>query len=268
MGDLTILLTGATDGIGREAVKQLLGAGHRVVAHGRNEARLAELAREAGSALRPVRADFASLAEVRELVRELEQSGDTPDVLVNNAGVFMNEEVRTEDGFELTRQVGYLAPYLFTLSLLAGPAGKNLRRIVNVASDVHRHGAIDATDPGGRETPFDRLGSYASAKLGNVLFSAELARRLSSRGVDVTALHPGVVSTKLLTEGYGARGSTPVGDAGAAIVHLATSPELSQVTGAYFDLTRREPVGGAATDQALAQALYESTARLLDVAPI
>lgn len=267
-----ILVTGATDGIGRETALTLARRGARVIAHGRSPEKVAALRRElaavaGGEPPAPLVADFASLAAVRAMAAEL-ASREPIDVLLNNAGLFARTRQRSVDGFELTFAVNHLAPFVLTHAIVQGPAGARLRRVVFVASEAHRRGQIRLDDPqllrGGYEDYF----TYATSKLANVLTAVELARRLRPRGVAVNALHPGVVSTKLLTAGVGVEGPETLAQGAATSVLLALGPVGEQVAGRYFEHEREATTSAAGQDAALARELYELSARMAEVAPL
>ncbi len=265
----TILVTGATDGIGRETARELVRRGATVIVHGRSrekaEAVRAELeAIKRGSTLAPALGDFASLASVRALGEELASRAERIDVLLNNAGVYMNEVVETEDGFEATFAVNHLAPFVLTHALLSKLRDGKAARIVNVSSVAHARGELDMKALGTAEG-FDPYRAYAASKLANVLFTAELAERLGPGPVTVNALHPGVVSTKLLTEGFKTRGKDSVAEGAATSVLLALAPELEGVTGKYFAYEKETQPSATARDADLARTLYEKSCALAGV---
>lgn len=264
-----ILITGATDGIGKQTAIELARRGARVLAHGRSEERLAAVraavTEAGGEALDPIRADLASLADVRAMAAEIDRRGVSLDVLVNNAGVYMRSYEVSPDGFEMTMAVNHFAPFLLTHLLLASAAGRDLKRIVNVSSVAHSRGRIDLDDLRGTGGAFNEYGSYAASKLANVLFTVELGRRLAPRGITVNALHPGVVSTKLLTEGFQMRGPDSVEQGAATSVMLAIAPEVEKVSGKYFSNRKEAPMNAAARDAALTKRFYEESAKLVGV---
>lgn len=268
-----VLVTGASDGIGRETARELTRRGAQVIAHGRSEAKLAavhaELASLAGApGPAPLAGDLASLASVRAMAAELERRGDRPQVLLLNAGVFERTLQRTDDGFERTFAINHLAHFLLTHLVLQGAASARLERIVVVSSMAHQRGAIRLDDPQRLKRPYDAYGTYAASKLANVLFTVELARRLAGRGITVNALHPGVVSTKLLTEGFGMQGGESLAEGAATSVMLALGPIGAQVTGRYFSHQREAPINPAANDRELARRFYALSAELVGVAPL
>ena len=271
--DAVVLVTGSTDGIGKETALELARLGARVIVHGRNEARVAQAYEEVCSASdspppRPVVADFASLSQVRELAKELEARGDAIDVLVNNAGVYMKRRELSVDGIELTLAVNHFAHVLLTHLLLSGEVGKSIGRIINLSSIAHTRATVDLNDIENIRTPFDDYQSYSTSKFANVLFTVELAHRLQRRGVLVNAVHPGVVSTKLLTTGFEMRGPDSLGKGARTSVLLAISPEYGHVSGSYFVEGREGRMNRGAADAELLRTYYELSTARVGVSPL
>lgn len=267
-----VLVTGATDGIGRETALELARRGARVIVHGRSaekvEATLGALrAVRPEAAHAPLVADLSRLAAVRAAPADLDRRGLSVDVLLNNAGVYMNERAVSADGFELTFAVNHLAPFALTHALLRAESGRRLHRIVNVSSMAHVRGTIDLDDLFFEKRRFDPYGAYAASKLANVLFTIELARRLPA-GVTTNALHPGVVSTKLLTEGFGVNGSDSLADGARTSVRLALDPSLERATGGYYRNEKPSEMNPVAKDAVLGRRFYERSAELSGVAPL
>lgn len=241
-----VLVTGATDGIGLETARELHRQGARVIVHGRRADRVEAVARELGA--EGVVFDLASFEAIRRGAAELARRFPRIDVLVNNAGVYANRFSRTEDGHETTWQVNHLAPFLLTRLLLGGPLSSAGVRIVNVSSVAHTRGRIHFDDPE-LTVGFSAYESYAQSKLANVLFTRALARRHPSERLATNALHPGVVGTKLLREGFGMDGSESLGEGAATSVYLSLSPGVNGVTGRYFVRSREvEPAVQALSD--------------------
>ncbi|NNL66305.1 MAG: SDR family oxidoreductase [Myxococcales bacterium] len=268
------VVTGATSGIGRATAVALAGAGARVAIVCRDPLRgeetVAEIHERTGSdAVELFQADFASQAAIRQLGRELLTRCPRIDVLVNNAGVVDWSRRETVDGIEQTWAVNHLAFFLLTNLLLERIRESAPARIVNVASDAHRF--VSRFDPDvSEEGRFRWWQVYGRSKLANVLFTRELSRRLAGSGVTVNAVHPGAVSTRLgqqngwwakpLTAALGIFFKTPEQGA-ASSVHLATAPELAEVSGRYFADCREKDVSALARDDALAARLWTASER-------
>jgi NAD(P)-dependent dehydrogenase (short-subunit alcohol dehydrogenase family) len=258
-----VLVTGATDGIGRETAEVLVRRGARVIVHGRHPLKVAKVAQALGA--EGVVFDFASLDAIRVGARELAARFPRIDVLINNAGLFMNERVLTRDGFETTWQVNHLAPHLLTRLLLDGPLRGPGARVVNVASIAHTRGQIHFDDLG-LAHGYGPYTAYAQSKLANVLFTRALARRHPPAELTVNALHPGVVGTKLLREGFNMEGKESLAEGAATSVHLALAPELANVTGRYFMACREVEPAPQAQSDADAERLWALTERMVGLA--
>jgi len=251
-----VLVTGSSDGIGKETARQLSAGGVQVIVHGRSGERAAEAARETGAAGSWV-CDFTSLEDIRRAVGRLPKD---LDVVINNAGVYLQQRSTTKNGYETTFQVNHLAPFLLTNLLLpALPAGS---RIVNVSSQVHGSGQLAWDDLMG-EQRFSGYAAYAQSKLANILFTRELARR--QKKVTVNALHPGVIGTKLLRSGFGGMGGSPLARGAETPVYLATSIEVEGVTGSYFVNRRETRPSPQALDETAAQRLWDLSERLVEM---
>jgi NAD(P)-dependent dehydrogenase (short-subunit alcohol dehydrogenase family) len=205
-------------------------------------------------------ADFSSLAEVKRAAAAIAESQPRLDVLINNAGVGAGPDIKTReisaDGFELRFAVNYLAPFLLTHTLLpllqktAEATGE--ARIINVASAAQQ--AIDFADVM-LEKRYDGMKAYSQSKLGQIMFTLDLARELNGSGVTVNALHPeSLMDTRMVREWFGAP-RVSVEEGARHVERLALSPELKGVTGVYFD--RSQPL------QALEQAYSEEARRML-----
>ena len=237
ISEQVILVTGATDGLGRGVAADLASRGATVLLHGRSPERLertlAELRDETGSEkLRTYRADFASLAEVRAMAAEVAANEERLDALVNNAGIgFLPEREFSQDGVELVLQVDYLAGYLLTRELLPLIQASAPSRIVFVASAGQA--PIDFDDPM-MDRGYDAGRAYCQAKLAQINQTMEMAARLDG-DVAVTALHPSTfMPTKILGPGMDPRSTVQEGI--DATVRLVVAPELDGVTGVYFNV--------------------------------
>ena len=268
-----VLVTGSTDGIGKETALELSRLGARVIVHGRDEARVARAYKEVAAAAQqpppePLVADLASLANVRALVRELEKRGVGLDALINNAGVYMKRREVSVDGIELTLAVNHFAHVLLTHLLLASPLGQSLTRIVNVSSVAHLKGNVDLLDIENTRGDFNDRRAYATSKFANVLFTVELARRLQTRGVRVNAVHPGVVSTKLLKTGFDMSGPDSLGKGARTPVLLVTSPAFSHLSGYYFVDGREATMNPRTSEGALSARYYELSVARVGAQPL
>jgi len=260
MSNPRVFITGATDGIGLETALELARRGLEVVLHGRSDARLeAARSRVAAIATAPVhtsKADLASLAEVRRLGDETARRFDVIDVLVHNAGIYANDPTLTVDGFESTFAVNHLAPFLLTARLTPSLARSPHPRVVNVSSIAHARGRIDPSTFRSLEG-YDAYRAYAASKLCNVLFTLELQRRHPEWAVN--ALHPGVVSTKLLTDGFGMSGPDSLAEGARTSVWLAASDEAASLRGTYCVRARPATASAPARDPELARRLWALT---------
>ena len=264
--DTVVLVTGATDGLGRGVAQRLAGQGARLMLHGRDQERLDAVARELGPEARVTThlADLASLDDVRALADDVQRSTKQLHVLINNAGIGSGprgDENREEsrDGHELRFAVNYLAGFLLTLRLVPLLSSSAPARVVNVASlgqapidfgDVMlRHGY-----GGGR--------AYSQSKLAQISFGFELAERLAQDGVTVNSLHPATyMPTKMVLESIG-RSQDTVEEGIDATVRLAVSPELEGVTGRFFDRQRESRAHDQAYDPDARRRLWELSVEL------
>lgn len=195
--DRTIVLTGASDGIGAAAARTLTSAGHRVLIVGRSPEKTAAVARETGA--ESFVADFASFAQVRRLAAEIRERVESIDVLANNAGGVFGERRPTEDGHERTFQVNHLSPFLLT-ELLHEPLAAGRASIVNTSSVAAvRFGVIDSGDLDNRQR-FNANRAYGSAKLANILHVRGLHERYAAEGISAVAFHPGMVGTNFAAD--------------------------------------------------------------------
>ncbi|MGA7966967.1 MAG: SDR family oxidoreductase [Gammaproteobacteria bacterium] len=272
----TILVTGATSGIGYEAAVVFATAGARTVIIGRNpdktDAVLAEIKERSGSdAVDALLCDFSSQAAIRRLAQTVLDRYPRLDVLVNNAGTVHTQRTLTDDGIEATFAVNHLGYFLLTHLLLDRLVASAPARIVNVASTVHYRGTLDFDDLG-FEQGYAIMKAYARSKLANVLFTRELAKRLEGRGVTVNALHPGVVATHiwdgapswtqpLFTLAKRIFMATPAQGA-ETIVYLATYPDVAEASGLYFEKNRPKEPSKLARDSKIAERLWVESERL------
>lgn len=274
MRDRTVLITGASGGIGLAAATAMASMGATVLLASRNrergEAAVSAVEQDVPEArLQLLLADLATLDGVRALADQALDVADRIHVLVNNAGVYTRQRETTLDGFELQFAVNHLAPFLLTHLLRQRLEASAPARVVTVSSEAHRRGRIDFEDIH-RERKYSGLGAYTQSKLANLLFNRELARRLAGTGVTANAIHPGVVATRLLFDGFGPLRllkpflRTP--EQGArTIVQVASVPALERLTGLYFiDGESARPSTRARDDDA-ARRLWELSAGLTGI---
>jgi NAD(P)-dependent dehydrogenase (short-subunit alcohol dehydrogenase family) len=246
----TVLITGSTDGVGRFVARRLGEAGARVLVHGRNAERGAQAVAEiekAGGAATFLRADLASLADVRRLAAAVQDTTDRLQILINNAGIGTAGGVRqvSVDGFELRFAVNYLAGFMLTSLLLPLLRASAPARVVNVSSAGQQ--AIDFADVM-LTRGYSGARAYCQSKLAQVMFTFDLAEKLVGTDVSATCLHP---ATYMDTTMVRRAGVTPVStvDQGAdAILNLARSPSLEGRTGLYFNGLREARAHSQAYD--------------------
>ncbi len=265
----TAVITGATSGIGRATAVELARRGARLLLVGRNEARAQETV-EAIRAAAPkadvevIRGDFAAQAEVRRVGEELAKRVDRLDLLINNHGVTLTRRTLTPDGYEATFAINHLGYFLLTGLLLPKLRATPGARIVSVASEAHRFGALDLSDLHS-ERKYATFNVYGKSKSANIHFTRELARRYGSGALTVNCVHPGGIATNL------GRGNGALMDVVHRVVMLfmktpeqgaqtslyaATAPEAAGRNGAYYaDCKPKEPAAHC-RDEATAKQLW------------
>jgi retinol dehydrogenase-14 len=276
MAGRTVLVTGGTGGIGRATAMGLATMGAHLGITGRDRARTEGAAREiraaGGGQVDVFVADLSSQTEVRRLAGEVLQTYPCIDVLVNNVGGYWDTRHVSPDGFEHTFALNHLAPFLLTSLLLDRLKHSAPARVVTVSSNAHATGEIDFDDLQG-ERSYSGSRAYSQSKLANVLFTYELARRLQSIDVTANSLHPGVVNTSFGAEDPGslqrliipfARPFLKAPEQGAATsIHLASSPDLEQVTGRYFANSKPKRSSKRSYDEATAARLWQVSTDLV-----
>lgn len=232
----TILITGATDGIGLETAKMLVTQGHNLLLHGRNPAKLADVEIElmglaAGSSVESYVADLSKLQEVEAFASSVTEKHDSLDVLINNAGIFKTGEPITTDGFDVRFVVNTIAPYLLTRKLLPllGTSG----RVVNLSSAAQASVNLDALTGKGRLS--DDMAAYAQSKLAITMWSRTMAAETKEDGPVIVAVNPGsLLASKMVKEGFGVSGNDL--KIGADILcRAALGDEFANASGQYFD---------------------------------
>lgn len=270
------LVTGATSGIGRVAAAALASKGATLVVVGRDpdrtQAAVAQIQRETGNpAITGLIAELSSQEQIAHLASEFRDRFERLDVLVNNAGAIFNKRQLSVDGIEMTFALNHLAYFSLTHRLLEVLKASAPARIVNVASDAHHRRRINFDNLQG-ERSYSAWRAYCQSKLANVLFTYQLAARLTDSCVTVNALHPGFVASNFGRNNRGFfalmirlsmrfRAINPTEGAQTAI-HLASSPDVDKITGKYFD--KKQPVQSspASYDTQVAQRLWQISVEL------
>ncbi|MDN3445817.1 SDR family NAD(P)-dependent oxidoreductase [Microbacterium sp. APC 3901] len=273
----TVVLTGASDGIGAAAARQLAASGHRLILVGRSIEKTRAVAADTGAEW--FTADFTRLDDVRELATKIADAvGDGGiDVLANNAGGIFGDQTPTVDGFEKTLQVNHLAPFLLT-NLLMPQLRTGHAAIINTSSVAHRlFGNIDIDDLDNRRK-YSANKAYGDAKLANVLFTKSLHTKFHSEGLTSVAFHPGTVQTNFASDSSTVMRlvyRTPLkhlllisSEKGGSTLSwfIEGTPDETWISGDYYDervLTRR--VNPRIEDAALAEALWQKSAELVGI---
>ncbi len=242
IAEQTILITGATDGLGRGVAIELAGAGATLLVHGRDDARGEEVVAEIAEItdnerVSFYRADFASLADVRAMAQRVAAEHDRLDALVNNAGIGTvlpghGERVTSADGHELRFAVNYLAEFLLTSMLEPVLIASAPARIINVSSLGQM--PIDFDDVM-LERRYSGLRAYCQSKLADVMFTFDLAEQLSGRGVTATCLHPASFMPTKMTLAARGSASSSLEEGIEATIHLITDPALDDISGRFYN---------------------------------
>ena len=269
------LITGATNGIGEEAAKELNKMGAEIVFVARNEEKgeqlKAELKEATGKESTMILANLSSQAEVKSAAEKFLSMEKPLDILLNNAGIMNRERSITEDGLEEVFSVNHLAYFTFTLMLIDKLKSTEGSRVVNVASGAHQFVKEMNFGDLQSEKVFKPMQVYGQSKLANILFTKSLANKLADHGVTVNCLHPGFVSTGIGSNNKGiwnilmslARPFARKTDKGAETsVYLCSSPEVKDISGEYFVDCKIEKVSDAAKSSDQADKLWEISSEL------
>lgn len=277
MQGMTVVITGATSGIGEVAADRLAAKGARIVFVARDRNR-------GGETLKHLRAiaphadhaehyaDLSKLREMKRVAAEITATESRIDVLINNAGAMFNSRRMTEDGLEMTFATNHMSYFVLT-SLLRDRMGAG-GRIVNTASDAHKGACLDFQDLQSARS-YSGFGIYGRSKLCNILFTRELARRLAGSGITANCLHPGFVATRFGNQSGGvlslairlAKNFALTPEQGAeTIVYLASSPDAVERNGEYFHNCRPITPTKEALNDDDAKRLWEVSARLAGIA--
>ena len=273
----TIVITGASDGIGAAAARQLADSGHRLLLVGRSAEKTRAVADDTGA--EALTADFARLDDVRALAGRIDDllGDDGLDVLANNAGGIFGDRTPTVDGHEKTIQVNHLAPFLLT-NLLLPRLLRSRGAVINTSSVGHRlFGNLDVDDLD-NERRFSANKAYGDAKLANVLFAKSLHTRFHADGLSAVAFHPGTVRTnfaadssslmRLIYRSFLGRLILTGVEEGGSILRwfIEGTPDETWFSGAYYDeRTLSNRVNPQVDDPALAEALWQKSAELVGI---
>ncbi len=264
-----VLITGSTDGLGREVAMRTAATGAHVIVHGRNKARgdsvVAAITAAGKGSARFYAADFASFAEVRRLAEEIRRDYPRLDVLVNNAGILRtgNDRQTGADGHELTFTVNYLSPFLLTRLLLPILSHDAPARIINVASRGQQ--PIDFTDPM-LERNYSGNRAYGQSKLAQITFTNDLAASLAGTRISVVALHPATMMPTTLVLGAGANPQSTIDEGAGAVMQLITMPALP--SGTYYTGLVPGRANAQAYDADAQRRLRELSERLTGAPPL
>ena len=271
------MVTGATSGIGEVTAEALAKLDAIVIVVGRNlEKSISTVnrirAKTGNSEVEYILADFAKQGEVRKLAETFIGNYNYLHVLVNNAGAVFGKRMET-DGIEMTFAVNHLAPFLLTNLLLDTIKRSVPARIINVSSLLHSRANMNFEDLNATRG-YDLMNAYGQSKLANILFTYELANRLEGSGVTVNALHPGLVATNLGSNNGGLKskmwrviskfGMSPEEGAKTSIF-LATSPEVANVTGKYFEKQKIVSSSKESYDKSASEKLWRISSELTEL---
>ena len=270
------IITGATSGVGRETAKRIARAGAHLVLVNRNEEKAAalkaELAALSNAKVDLVHADFSNLDDVQRAASHILHHFPSIHILINNAGVHMTTRRLTVDGFETAFAVNHLASFLFTHLLLERMIASAPARIIQVNSEGHRFGGLKLDDLTWEKRRYKGLQGYGASKVAQLLTVWELADRLKDSGVTINAVHPGEVATNIgMNNGFLYRWYQTYLLAhilkdpkisGEALYYFAAAPEISAISGKFFNLTIEEKPAAHALDRATGKRIWDISEEL------
>ncbi|MEZ4219810.1 MAG: SDR family oxidoreductase [Polyangiaceae bacterium] len=269
------IVTGSNTGIGKETARGLAQRGATVILACRNADKAAAAVQDIRSStgrsdLSAETLDLASMASIDAFARRIRDKYTRLDVLVNNAGIWPTQRQTTADGLEATFGVNHVGTHMLTLRLLPLLEASAPSRVVVLSSKLHYRGVVDWEDLQMERRRFNGPTQYSNSKLMNVLFTKALARRVAGKGVNVNAVHPGVVATELarnypafFVKIFHLFTISPAQGAQCSL-HVATSPELAEVSGEYFESSRAKRASAKALDEGAQERLWELTESLIE----
>lgn len=275
------VITGATSGVGLEALKRLARGGAHIVMVCRNPDKAERISREIKSEWNVpvdiVTADFSSLDEVRNAAALIIKNYPKIDVLINSAGIHSTKRVYTQEGYEMVFCVNHLAPFLFTQLLIGRLKASAPARIIQVNSEGHRFNGLNPEDINWEKRHYTGLRGYGASKTAQLLTVWELADQLKGSKVTINALHPGDVRTNIgNNNGWLYKWflhnvtwhflKDPV-ISGEAIYYLASDPEMSEVSGRFFNLTIDEKPAAHALDRGMGKRIWELSMKMTGLSP-
>ncbi len=257
-----ILITGATDGIGKQTAIDVAKKGAQVIIHGRNDERILNTLKEIrkiNENAYGIKADFCDLNEVAEAAKDINDNFEKIDILFNNAAEFLNERKITKDGFERTFQVNYLAHVLLTEKLMSKIKDTEGARILNVTSMIHSS-EIDFDNLQG-EKSYGGSEAYSVSKLLNILHAYKLGKIYEKNKVSINCLHPGVIETKLLNAAWS--GGMPVSVGAETMLYAAETDATEGVSGWYLENRRPMQSNPVSYDTEIQDKLYEISLEMI-----
>ncbi len=278
MSEKVILVTGANSGMGKATAAKLADTGARVIMlcrdMARGEAALREVSEQnSARKLELMLCDLGDMRDIRRFTDEFKERYGRLDILVNNAGVITLDRRETKDGFELQFGVNHLGHFLLTLRLIDIMPEHSGARIVVVGSGAHKAGRIHFNDINLKKG-YNVVSAYGQAKLANLLFTRELAKRLDGKGITVNCAHPGAVATSMGVDRKTGFGKTITGllkplfqtpELGSrTALYLALDPAVRDITGEYFYKCKRAKSSKASKNEELARKLFELSEKLTD----
>ncbi len=265
MKNKIVLITGSTDGIGKQTALELAQKGAEIIIHGRNEGRVEATVSEIKKTAPDVKisgytADFTSLQAVSDFADKLNRDFNKIDILFNNAAVFSHQYQLTEDGYELNFQVNYLSHILLIFKILPLLKKAKHARVVNISSMIHA-ADIDL-DNLQSETNYSGSAAYSLSKLLNILFTNKAAREFADSNINFYALHPGVIETKLLNAAWS--GGFPLSEGARNLIYVAESPALAELSGVYIESGRPVASNPVSYNEDIQDELWIRSKKMLD----